>query len=460
MNEAQKQGAIDFDEVGGARVLVVDDDPLHTRILVQAMERSLPGARVQTASSVRTASARLLARRNDVVVLDVGLPDGDGLGILGLARRHGDEVPFVLLTADGSAETAIRALRSGALDYVVKGPSGIERTIAIVRRLVACEGGTSGHAGTLIGTSDAMCGVQAAVRRCGRSEAPVRIEGETGVGKELVARAIHASSARRKGPFVAVNCGALPENLVEAELFGHVRGAYTGAAGDRPGLVEHARGGTLMLDEVEDLPAPIQGTLLRLLQEKEYRPVGTASARRADIRLLAASNRNLEAMVVSGAFRADLFYRLDVLRVDVPPLRDRLDDIEALVRHMLARRGLVEPFGETPLADEFDEMRRYSWPGNVRELENVVERACVFAEVAGWRAAWNAALSALTARPEPRPTPPTVVAESSFEDLERGRLERVLDRHRWRREAAARALGISRVTLWRRMRRYGLIDDA
>lgn len=442
---------------GPPQVLVVDDDLLHTRMVVGAIEQRVPGAHVQTASSVRSACARLLARRIDAVVLDVGLPDGDGLGVVQVARRHGDDVPFVLLTADGSAQTAVRALRAGARDYVVKGADAVDRAVAAVEKLVAGSDGLSPDRVHLVGESDAMRVVRSDVRRCGRSEAPVRIEGETGVGKELVARAIHACSARSLGPFVAVNCGALPEALAEVELFGHVRGAYTGAAADRPGLVEHACGGTLMLDEVEDLPASIQGTLLRLLQEKEYRPVGTATARRADVRLLAASNRNLEGMVESGALRADLFYRLDVLRVDVPPLRERLDDIEPLVHHMLARRaGRVDV--DPPFPDEWAEMRRHAWPGNVRELENFVERARVVAEVAGWRAGWSAALAALS--PERSRVAPSVVAESSRGDLERVRLERLLDRHRWKREAVAQALGVSRVTLWRRMRRHGLIGDA
>ncbi|MDG2304717.1 MAG: sigma-54 dependent transcriptional regulator [Candidatus Binatia bacterium] len=443
--------------------LVVDDDLVYTAVLVAALRDRVPGLRIETAESLEAATLRVESSPVDVLVLDVSLPDGDGLGVVRGLRRRGEEVPFVLLTADGSARTAVRALHAGALDYFVKGGGAVDGVAGLLGDLVAAR--RVGPESTLVGASPQMRAVRAEVRRCGRSLAPVRIEGETGVGKELVARAIHGESTRAKGAFVAVNCGALPEALAEAELFGHVRGAYTGAGSDRAGLVEHASGGTLMLDEVEDLPASIQGKLLRLIQEHEYRPVGTARLRTAEVRILAASNRNLESMVQQGTFRRDLFYRLDVLRVRVPPLRERPSDLSLLVAHLLKRGGRGEGFPGAsgralPLAADLARMELYDWPGNVRELENFVERARAVADVAGWRAGWASALGQLpssASRGSDRRA--TVVAESSPDEVEREELERLLGRHRWRREAAARELGISRVTLWRRMRRHGLMGE-
>lgn len=439
-------------------VLVVDDDVLHTQLLVSALQSQVPGIAVATAASVRMAHVQIDARQIDAVVLDVGLPDGDGLAVVDHVARRGVQIPFVLLTADGSAHTAMRALRAGAVDYVVKDGAAVARAVALVSDVLGAAPASVGGRPALVGNSRRMREVRAVVRRCARSDAPVRIEGETGVGKELVARSIHTQSPRRNAPFVAVNCGALPESLAEAELFGHVRGAYTGAASDRAGLVEHAKGGTLLLDEVEDLPRPIQGKLLRLLQEGEYRPVGTARVRHADVRLLAASNRDLGSMVDAGSFRPDLFYRLDVLRVTVPPLREREDDVVALLSHLLARgRGLRR--AEFPREAELARLRMYPWPGNVRELDNFVERARAVAEIAGWRAGWVSALEELETATSSAREEAAVVAESPPEVPGKAELERLLARHRWHRESAARELGVSRVTLWRRMRRCGLLGE-
>jgi len=443
-------------------------------ILVAALRHHAPDLAIDTAASLDAAASRIRSSAIDAMLLDVSLPDGEGFAVVQGLRERGEEIPFVFVTADSSAPTAVRALQAGAADYVVKGAAAADRAAGILRGLVDSDCLRREPESMLIGSSAVMSEVRAAVRRCGRSVAPVRIEGETGVGKELVARAIHAASDRARGPFVALNCGALPEALAEAELFGHVRGAFTGASGDRSGLVEHAAGGTLMLDEVEDLPRSIQGKLLRLIQEGEYRPVGTARVRLADVRILAASNRDLGAMVEDGGFRRDLFYRLDVLRVRVPALRERASDVAALVEHLLARkeahllarketqtvrRGFAQAVA--PLPAEIAEMQRYEWPGNVRELENFVERARAVAEAAGWRAGWASAIAQLPAPGEATDAAlSVVVAESPPRDAERVALERLLGRHRWRRETVARELGISRVTLWRRMRRHGLIGDA
>ncbi len=316
----------------------------------------------------------------------------------------------------------------------------------------------------LVGASESMQALRSEVRCFARSGASVLVEGETGTGKELVARALHEESDRGAGPFVAVNCGALPEQLVESELFGHLRGAFTGAHRDHPGLVEAAARGTLFLDEVEDLPAPLQGKLLRLLQEGEYRPLGATRPRLADVRVVAASNLSLRVLVAEQRFRSDLYFRLDVLRLRLPPLRARLDDLPLLVEHLLSsaadagRRAAPPP----PPGRVLDALRLHSWPGNVRELANLVERARVLVASRGPEAGWADALAGLhdslpgpgAGAAERLPRPPARCEPASSPEAEV--LRRLLDRHRWRRDAAAREIGVSRVTLWRRMRRLGL----
>ncbi|MEY4950960.1 MAG: hypothetical protein RL698_3171 [Pseudomonadota bacterium] len=338
---------------------------------------------------------------------------------------------------------------------------------------VVTGGGTAGPPGAtpgrrarggdaLVGASESIQRLRADIRCFARSDACVLVEGETGTGKELVARALHEESARAAGPFVPVNCGALPEQLVESELFGHLRGAFTGAHRDHPGLVEAAARGTLFLDEIEDLPPPLQGKLLRLLQEGEYRPLGAVRARSADVRVVAASNAQLAGLVAERRFRSDLFYRLDVLHLEVPPLRARPEDVDPLVAHFLARTGrprAVATGDLEPPPECLAWMRGQSWPGNVRELANLVERAVVLVAEHGAARGWAVAISgagrvaAATAAPPPRPPARFEQAESP----EASALRRLLDRHRWRRDAAAREMGVSRVTLWRRMRRLGLV---
>lgn len=443
-------------------VLIVDGDPHLARVLRGALVDALSVV-VEVAGSVAAATRRLARGGVAAVLLEPDLPGEDGLRVVEWARGRGSDVPFVCLSSDGGAAAAVRALRAGALEYLVKGHDSVERAAGHVGTALSVRS-TRRPSGSerLVGESLGVRRLRRDVERCARSEAPVRIEGETGVGKELVARSIHEGSRRARYAFVAVNCGALPEALAEAELFGHVRGAYTGANADRVGLVQHAAGGTLLLDEIEDLPPAIQGKLLRLLQESEYRPVGSPRVRVADVRILTASNRSLEEMVAAGTFRADLYYRLDVLRVRVPALRERRRDVPLLIEQFLRTgRGA----GEGPRADvgapgpsdeELDRLQRHDWPGNVRELQNFVERARAVADVAGWRAGWSSAvaqLGPLDLRVAESGLPP----ERATPDDERAQLEALLSRHRWRREAAARELGVSRVTLWRKMRRCGLL---
>lgn len=447
---------------GETTILVVDDDGECLRAFRRRARQRFERVAVEAVATAAEALGRVERGRVDAIVLG---STHTGLQLIEAIRQRGRDVPFLCLSADGSAQAAVCALRAGALDYVEKGEGAISRAVDRLRgALVGSSPACAEHDSRISGDSGAVRRLRRDVDRCARSGAPVRIEGETGAGKELVARSIHERSCRSRGPFVAVNCGALPEALAEAELFGHVRGAYTGATGDRAGLVEHAARGTLLLDEIEDLPASIQGKLLRLLQESEYRPVGSAKVRVANVRILAASNRSLAEMVAAGTFRRDLYYRLDVLRVCVPSLRERASDVPMLVDHFLRfGRGRSGEGGARPLvgptAPELRRLQEYPWPGNVRELQNVVERARAVAEVDGWREGWSFALAQLApashvAEGRPPGRPPARLAP----DDERAELEAALERHRWRREAVARELGVSRVTVWRRMRRLGLLE--
>jgi len=449
-------------------VLLIEDDDVYARLVRDALEQRPDPPRVRVARDLGSALTALGHGSVDLVVLDRGLPDGDGLAVMRTLAARGIEPPFLLLTADASATSAVEAMRAGALDYVVKGPESLARIDALASLLLpGARRGKRTAAGSLVGGGVAIEGVRTLLRRYARSRACVLVEGETGVGKELVARALHLESPRAQGPFVPINCGALPEHLVESELFGHVRGAFTGAHRDHPGLVEHAEHGTLFLDEVEDLPLALQGKLLRLLQEAEYRPVGSTRARRADVRIVAASNAELHALVEERRFRRDLFYRLNVLRIVVPPLRERLEDLPDLLRHLAGvvaggADGRLPAGFSVPATEQLAALREHAWPGNVRELANLVERAAVVAAQCGWSAGWNAALVQLRMAPAPPSLPQGGAAPAARlvpDAAERDVLLRLLARHRWRREAAARELGVSRVTLWRRMRRAGLTES-
>ena len=456
---------------GRGRVLLVDDDRDFARLVADTLAEPPLDLGVCIATDVAGAARVLAEQRFDLVLLDRGLPDGDGLELLRALPARGLTAPVLVLTADATAASAVSALQAGAVDYVVKSSEAVARLATLAPMLLASHRHAPDQRGAaaLVGETPAMHAVRELLRRYARSRASVLIEGETGVGKELVARALHVESERASAAFVPINCGALPEHLVESELFGHVRGAFTGAHRDHAGLVEHAERGTLFLDEIEDLPPSLQGKLLRLLQEGEYRPVGATRARRADVRVVAASNADLHAMVHERRFRRDLFYRLDVLRIVVPPLRERLDDLPVLLAHLArdvmarAERRFAMPFiSPSPL--QLQRLRMHGWPGNVRELANLVERAAVVAASVGWPGGWAAALQQLD-RTSGAATPvltgaSTTADADGAEPPGRAGLLDLLERHRWRRAAAARELGISRVTLWRRMRRAGLSDPA
>jgi DNA-binding NtrC family response regulator len=375
------------------RVLLVDDDPVQRRLLDNMVRKF--GYEPVTAESGEAAAALLTAadsERIDCVILDLVMPDLDGLGVLARLRGAGSNVPVIVQTAHGGIDNVISAMRAGAIDFVVK-PVGAERLQVSLRNALATsalEGEITrikrSQNGTLtfrdiVTRNKAMQAVLHTAEKAAASAIPVLIEGESGVGKELIARAIHGSSDRRAKPFVAVNCGAIPDNLVESILFGHEKGAFTGATERHTGKFTEAAGGTLFLDEVGELPLTAQVKLLRAIQEGEVEPVGARRPIKVDVRLISATNRHLVADVKQGRFREDLFYRLHVFPIAVPPLRARQEDIPDLVRHFLARIAAEEGKRIRVVSGEaLALLTAYRWPGNVRQLENAVFRAVVLAE--------------------------------------------------------------------------------
>ena len=490
-------------------VLVVDDDPVQRRLLEAMVQRF--GYQAVVAED-GDAAVKLLtgpqAMRIDGMVLDLVMPDLDGLGVLARLREADLNIPVIVQTAHGGIDNVVSAMRAGATDFVVK-PASAERLQVSLRNALATKALAGElqrlkrkHDGTLsiadvITRSAAMQPVLKAADKAAASAIPVLIEGESGVGKELMARAIHGSGPRRAKPFVAVNCGALPENLVESILFGHEKGAFTGATEKHTGKFVEADGGTLFLDEVGELPAPAQVKLLRALQEGEVEPVGGRKSVKVDVRIVSATNRDLIADVKAGRFREDLFYRLHVFPISVPPLRVRRDDVPELARHFLARIAAEEGKRvRTISADGMALLTAYHWPGNVRQLENAIFRAVVLADgeeiganefpqvaaqassdavaaqpliepspamVASWPEVDSAA-----ARGAPTPAPATHSLALTdrhgdvrpLDDIERDTIRFAITHYRGQMSEVARRLKIGRSTLYRKLEGLGLNEDA
>jgi DNA-binding NtrC family response regulator len=450
-------------------VLHVDDDPIYTALVARLLAtRGDPALEIRSVATASEALRAVSRARPALVLLDYRLPDAEGLEVLAALRAAHPTLPVVLLTVMTAPQIIVGAVRAGATDYVIKDDTLASVLPRIVRELLERHdwnpaaadpqlaqrppsAATDRAAATdplaaLVGSSQAMAQIRRSVRMAASSPLPVLIEGETGTGKELVARAIHAASARAGRPLVPVNCAAIPEALAESELFGHARGAFTGAYREKDGLFEAARGGTLFLDEIEDLPLALQAKLLRVLQDFEYRPVGTNTPRRADVRVVAASNQSPVRLVQEGRLRPDLYYRLRVLSIVVPPLRLRREDIPALASHFVQRfeQRLEHELGPLP-APFLARLCRAPWPGNARELENTMEALCAAAHAA------RRSIAATVAE-----LPRGSICPGPLD--ERSALLHTLESYRWSRQAAARALGISRVTLWRRMVRLGIRD--
>ncbi len=457
-------------------VLLVDDDPAVAKVLVALLAQA--GLTVMATRSAQEALVVLSRRPVDVVVSDVRMPGMDGMALLGEVTRGWPEVPVILLTAHGTVPLAVEAMRAGAADFVLKPFDREELLFSIRKALLRAEGDAGGERSPLkatsafIGGSTAMAEVQSLLTRAAAGTATVLLRGESGTGKELAARAVHDGSPRRSGPFVKLHCAALPDTLLESELFGYEKGAFTGAAQRKPGRVELANGGTLFLDEIGDITPQVQVKLLRLLQEREFERLGGTQTLKVDVRFVAATHRNLEEMVRKGEFREDLFYRLNVVPVWLPPLRARPEDIEALALHFLevhAKANGRPPFRLSPEA--LATLQAQPWPGNVRQLQNFMERLVVLSdgpELSGEDVARELArqpglMPGPTAAAEPGGTSAQPVGaekrtlESQRKDTEKQALMDALKRAGDNRTLAARLLGISRRTLYNKLEEHGLL---
>jgi two-component system response regulator PilR (NtrC family) len=474
------------------RLLVVDDEPDLRTLYELTLLRE--GYDVESAESVAEAWAALQAQRFNLVITDMRLPDGSGLDLLLRLEEAGRGEKAMVITAYGSAENAVEALKAGAYDYLTK-PVDLRQFRAVVAsalgRTVSGEAartrppdlrpsspaGASGPKRALdrlVGDSSAMQHVRGLVGKVARSMAPVLVHGESGTGKELVARAIHEVSPRGSMPFVAVNCGAIPEALLEAEFFGYRKGAFTGANEDRDGFFQAAQGGTLFLDEIGDLPLAMQSKLLRVIQERAVRPIGAVAEQAVNVRIVSATHKDLGVEVQAGRFRQDLFYRLNVIQILVPPLRERIRDLPDICTAVLER--IAADAGVTPVpalsAAALEHLLRYAFPGNVRELENLLHRALALAggtvieqvdlglPDAVFGDTEVGELGPPSTVPAPPPAPGAVPLPSDLaaflDDVEREILERALERHRYNRTAAGASMGLSLRQMRYRMARLGI----
>jgi DNA-binding NtrC family response regulator len=452
---------------GSARLLVVDDDEEALRLLAEVLERE--GYTVVRALTVEQALRALdAAPPFDAVLTDLRMPGASGLDLLREVRSRDSRSLVFVLTAFGDANAAGEAIRAGAYDFISKPydlptlraaiAQALERRHLTPEPALASEGRTELRRPVVVGHSPGIIEVMKTAARVAPSQATVLITGETGTGKELVARAIHTYSDRSLRHFVAVNCSALAEGVLESELFGHVKGAFTGAAVPRQGLFREADRGTIFLDEIGDISPGMQSRLLRVLQEREITPVGADTPIKVDVRVVAATHQNLEALVKQGRFREDLFYRLNVVTVKIPPLRERLQDLPLLAHHFL--RDLARSHGREPVALDPEAeslLLGYSWPGNVRELQNVLERAVVLAAqgVIGPEHL-PIDLAAESAAPPSDSLPPGEDTLLPLAEVEKRHVLMVLKATEGNRERAARTLGISSRTLLRMLQRWGI----
>jgi len=444
------------------RVLIVDDEPDIRELLELTLAKM--GIDVDSAGSVVEAKDRLREGRYDLCLTDMRLPDGEGLELVRHIAGMAGDLPVAVITAHGSAENAVAALKAGAFDYVSK-PVGLEQLRALVKSALSLPERADAFAPgqEMLGESASLREVRATIGKLARTQAPVHITGESGSGKELAARQIHLLGARRERPFVPVNCGAIPDNLVESEFFGYRKGAFTGALEDRGGFFQAADGGTLFLDEVAELLLPMQVKLLRAIQEKRVRRVGSTQEEPVDVRVISATHQDLAKRVEAGSFRQDLYYRLNVIELKMPPLRECREDIAtisaAILGHLARQAGAATGANAARLsAAALHELENYDFPGNVRELENILERATALS------GAEEIAVEDLRLRPGPTDEAPAVgrpgeVGGSLPEYLDRVEREAILDalqKTGFNRTAAAKRLGVTFRILRYRMQRLGI----
>ncbi len=453
---------------GGHRVLVVDDDEIIRKFMRDLLE--VNRFEVEEAPGVAAASQTLRDREFEVVLTDLMLPDGSGLDVLLAARARPYQPEVLLITAYGTIDSAVEAVRAGAFDYLTK-PLSTQKLLLAVDRAIerrslkrevrelrtAVEGRYAPE--NIVAASPGMRKVLEMVNIVRTSDSSILIQGESGTGKELVARAIHYRGPRAGRPFIALNCAALPEALLESELFGYAKGAFTGASGEKKGLFEEVEGGTLLLDEIGDMPAALQAKLLRVLQEGEVRRVGSASVRKVDVRIIASTNKDLASLIRTRGFREDLYYRLAVIPISIPPLRERREDIEPLCRHFMAVHS-AKLGKEIPTLDpvSMESMLDYSWPGNVRELENVIARAVTLSSAAHITAEEFGRIFSLGRAPTQtmERAPAGTPGAPEREQQEREAIVRALQQGNGNQTKAARILGMGRNTLWRKMKKYGI----
>lgn len=452
-------------KVTGGRVLVVDDEPNMLVLFRRVLGKE--GYEVETVSSGKQALERLENEWFDLVISDLRMPGSDGLGLLRGAKALIPSLPFIILTAFGTIESAVTAMKEGAYDYLTKPVNNEELKLVVERaldlhRLTREVERLRSHVEVewdfknIVGKSKPMKNLFRLIKLVAKSNSTILIQGESGTGKELIARAIHQESPRCNQPFVTIDCGALPETLLESELFGHVRGSFTGAIQNKKGLFLEAHGGTIFLDEIGDITQAFQAKLLRVLQEGEIRPVGGSKSIKVDVRVIAATNRDLKRVVDEGAFRQDLYYRLSVFPILVPPLRQRRGDILPLVDYFIKRyceQNGIE--SKRILAKALKLLVYNSWPGNVRELENVIERAVLLSP--GSEIDPEALFPEQTL-PEESPEPLQISTRLAVQTLEREKIIEATQKARGNRSQAARLLGISRATLYKKLKLYDLVN--
>jgi two-component system response regulator PilR (NtrC family) len=430
--------------------LVVDDEPDICELLAITLERM--DIDTDTCGDVATAKQRLGSRDYQLCLTDMRLPDSDGLELVEWMQTSGLRTPVAVITAHGNVESAVRALKLGAFDFISKPVdlTDLRNLVANAMRLDMAGGGKA----RLLGDSKAISDVRNVIAKVARSQAPVHISGESGTGKELVARMIHEQGARGVGPFVPVNCGAIPSELMESEFFGHRKGSFTGAVSDKQGLFQSAEGGTLFLDEIADLPLTMQVKLLRVIQEKEMRPIGQTDEIQVDVRILSATHKDLGELVAQGEFREDLFYRVNVIELNVPPLRDRGDDVFILSKYTLERLATEMQMAVPSLdAQARDILGAYEFPGNVRELENVLERAvtlCDGSTITAGDIQVKAGGSTATA------AEPDAALGDKLENIERDEITQALEQNRYNKTATAKRLGLSLRALRYRIKKLGI----
>jgi len=432
--------------------LIIDDEPDIRELLEITLTRM--DVDCMPSENLRSAYALLKKHKFDICLTDMRLPDGNGLELVSYIQENNPQLPVAVITAHGNMESAIQALKSGAFDFLSK-PVDLEILRNLVKTALKLKGVEKELAHSLIGKTEIIDSIRKTISKLARSQAPVYISGESGTGKELVARMIHEQGARSSGKFVPVNCGAIPVELMESELFGHVKGSFTGAVYDKEGLFRTAEGGTLFFDEVAELPLHMQVKLLRAIQEKTIRPVGGIDELPVNVRILSATHQNLDALVQEGKFRQDLFYRINVIDLNIPPLRERRGDIPSLISHILEKLDEGDADGKISLTDDaMNALNQYNFPGNIRELENILQRAMTFCEsgvinIEDLQLPSNGEAVELGVAEDQS-------LDSYLDNVERQTILDALEKTRWNKTAAAKLLGISFRALRYRLEKLGM----